>query len=191
MRRAVLWFAPPVAALAVVGAYVIIEDTDAFFWIWTPMAALLTVLLLVGAAILAIVAKPRRVLAAAIALSAVVLVPAALGVQSFGRPVRDEFRVLAWSAWHGQEVASGPTRVVRHWEATGWGGMRDDTYLVVDSDDALAPASSGWLDQGPAPAIKFAAASRWGQVRGLACDIVGVERIRSGLYLIATSDCVL
>ncbi len=77
--------------------------------------------------------------------------------------------------------------VLQHWDSWGFAGMDNDTFLVSDAGDelsaAVAPRHSPTL-----PEPQADVAERWGKSHRLRCDIVWVDRVHRGFYVVTTAD---
>jgi hypothetical protein len=67
--------------------------------------------------------------------------------------------------------------------------MDNDTYLVSDTENALAAAVD--FSRPVIPASKYRVAEKWAKSHRLRCDIVGVQRVWRGFYVVMTYECAL
>jgi hypothetical protein len=111
--------------------------------------------------------------ALACVIVALVGIPAAI---AYGGPLRDPLRFLLWWQTHPGEIATwaGKDAVVQHWDAWGFAGLENDSYLVSDAGDSIAD---------------LAAADRWAQDRNLDCGIAATQRMWRGFYILTTENC--
>jgi hypothetical protein len=183
-----LWLAPAATCLVAMIVYVSLRP-DAFI-----IGLLLVPISLLAAVALGVVAVARKssgagsATACAVALAAVI--PALLVL---GKPLRNETFFVLWSLSHKQEMleAKRSDRVLQHWDSWGFVTMDNDTFLVSDADDelsaAVVPHHSPTL-----PEPQAGVAARWGKSHRLRCDIVWVDRVHRGFYVVTTADrCLL
>jgi hypothetical protein len=170
-RRALL---PPLGAVGIAAVYGMLDDGRD---LGSVLAHLVLLLVLIGVAIpLGIMAaraawqrRPSRApgwFIAALLLAG--LLPVAGLIMTWPR---DQLRLLAWSLRDGEALAR--PGVVGEWEAWGFAGMTNLSFLVAEPDDALTLAR---------------AEARWGHA---SCDIVGVRRLRAGIFVVTTMNCDL
>ena len=182
LRRAAFWIGPAataVLATAFYGPFGYGRDFGAFviavFFILPGLGVML-----IGLAVWwALERRPgrrRTVLSLFLtALAPAVLIP---GLWVFGESVRDPARLAVWSALHRRALDAARERngVFFYWDSWGMAGMENDSYLASDPTDTLSRAG---------------AAQHWAQAHGLGCPIVRVRRVERGVYVIATSNCML
>jgi hypothetical protein len=92
--------------------------------------------------------------------------------------LRDPALFVVWASTH-QDVLRQALRqdgIVAQWDSWGLAGMENDSYLAVDTQDAISTLQS---------------AERWRKRLGLTCEVVDTHKMWPKLYIVTTSNCGL
>lgn len=188
MKVILPWAAPLTVCLAIVLTYLSLSP-DAFL-----LALLLLPFLFIAAVVFTILlirrTSPTRAAIVAGAWASLVAIPVLL---SFGRPFREQIFFQIWRLTHIQEATNPKLRdqVLEHWDSWGFASMDNDTFLASDLDDALAKAVPARRSP-TLPEPQASVAHDWGRSHQLRCDIVWVNRVAKGFYVLTTADsCML
>ncbi len=108
----------------------------------------------------------------------VVIVITAPAVYVIGSKFRDPIVFAFWSQTHVALLSRYTTQdgIISTWDGWGIAGMENDSYLVADHGNTLSSTD---------------AATRWIRRRGWKCQIVDVQQMRHGLYILTTFECPL
>ena len=176
MKNAALWIVPSVTAalaLAVYGPFGVERNFGAFL-----IGLLLVPVLGVTALVLGVWSlRERRPMQKAVARSFFVaaLAPALLipALWCFVDQFRDPARYAVWATFHHRDLDIARRRdgVFKHWNSWGMAGNGNDSYLASDSTDTLSRP--------------------WAKAHRLGCEIVAVQRMDRGIYILTTYDCLL
>lgn len=95
-----------------------------------------------------------------------------------GSKFRDPIVFAFWSQTHVALLSRYTTQdgIISTWDGWGIAGMENDSYLVADHGNTLSSTD---------------AATRWIRRRGWKCQIVDVQQMRHGLYILTTFECPL
>lgn len=179
----VLWLAPLAACLVGIVIYLSLSPDAVLLGV-----LLSPVLLVVGVAFGLSKRGPIASSAAACMFALLAIIPM---LWFYGIPLRSEVFFLLWSQTHRQKMqeATGKDEILQHFDGWGFAGMDNDTYLVSDTENALAAAVD--FSRPVIPASKYRVAEKWAKSHRLRCDIVGVQRVWRGFYVVMTYECAL
>jgi hypothetical protein len=182
--------APVLAGLAAVLLYGVARG-DASFFALLSLPIVLIFFVLTG--VWALIDKgTMKSVARSGAMSILILLVLIPVLFTFGGQIKNQAWFLVWSATHPLEFNDAKSKdiILTHWDAWGFAGNDNDTYLASDPNDELANAVVAHHSP-TMPSAQFNVAARWGQAHKLRCDIVWVQRLRQGFYVITTYDCTL
>ena len=188
MKVAWAWAAPLAACVMIVLIYLWLSP-DAFI-----LALFLLPFLFIAAIVFAILIVRGRSLArlsmTAGTLICMITIPLLL---FFGRPLREQVFFQIWRITHIEQAMNPKLedRVFEHWDSWGFASMDNDTFLASDLDGTLTGAIPA-RHSPSLPQPQATVATRWKQSHRLPCDIVWVDRVAKGFYVLTTADgCML
>jgi hypothetical protein len=119
---------------------------------------------------------PRRKISIFLAVAAIAIT--APTVYIVGSKFRDRIVFAFWSQTHVALISRYATRdgIIAPWDSWGFAGLENDSYLVADHGSALFSSHE---------------ATKWARRRGGKCDVVDVQLMRRGLYILTTYECPL
>jgi len=133
-----------------------------------------------GFLVWAYIEKSRRRLSILLSVVAMLILPPIIFVAL--PPIRDHVEFEAWYLSHQSLVArfTGKNAIIATWDRWGFAGGESDSFLVsVPADNLSAiPAALAWAN-------RYVAACSTNESY---CDVVGVARMRRGIYLVTAYD---
>jgi hypothetical protein len=168
-RRSPLWPAIAAWAVAWLGNISVVAKVAMFL----PYLAILA--LLCAAVALSAVAFVRGKEVAK-AIGALVIVSLVAFFIWLWPTLYDGTTFVAWAPTHLIELteSEGTDAVIRHWDAWGFAGMDNDSFLIADREDRLSTQ---------------AGAVRWQQRNGGSCQVLDAKRMIPGIFIAITDGC--
>jgi hypothetical protein len=105
--------------------------------------------------------------------AAAFILPGSIGIYFVESRLNDYLGFWAWYPGHYRLVDgyTGKDAIVMRWDSWGFAGGGNDSYLVSNPSDSISGVDS---------------ATRWAQKYQAGCDVVAVERMQRGLYILTT-----